>query len=322
MNSVAGKKIHIVSTVNGQVNEGMRNVATHIARAFEKNNEVRYSGLKDILSIVRNSCSCDVTMVFARANKLVYWLSRIIGFFSKNLWIVCVQKPDDDFAALTKKHPLKAGYLTIVEKDLDAVAVRPGFRKKLFDVGIKSDKFSPVDKQRQTELKKKYGFDPDRLLAIHVGHCSAGRGLEDFALIKDADKMVVASGMFENAKTVKTLEDYGVKIHKGYLEHVEEIYQMADVYIFPTHSTEFVISIPLSVMEALSCGVPVVGYQDFSNLSAISAEDDAILLIDDKSELNAAVICTAAKKRDKSYLKIAKTWEQVATDVLNVVGRD
>ena len=82
MNSHAGKKIHIVSTVNGQVNEGMRNVATHIAKAFEKNNEVRYSGLKDILSIVRNSCSCDVTMVFARANKLVYWLSRIIGFFS------------------------------------------------------------------------------------------------------------------------------------------------------------------------------------------------------------------------------------------------
>ena len=50
MSPVAGKKIHIVSTVNGQVNEGMRNVATHIARAFEKDNEVRYSGLKDIFS--------------------------------------------------------------------------------------------------------------------------------------------------------------------------------------------------------------------------------------------------------------------------------
>ena len=322
MNSHAGKKIHIVSTVNGQVNEGMRNVATHIARAFEKNNEVRYSGLKDIFSIVRNSCSCDVTMVFARANKLVYWLSRIIGFFSKNLWIVCVQKPDNDFVALTKKCPLKAGYLTIVEKDLDAVSVRSGFRKELFDVGIKADKFSTVDKQRQTELKKKYGFDPDRLLAIHVGHCSAGRGLEDFALIKDADRMVVASGMFENAETVKILEDSGVKIHRGYMEHVEEIYQMADVYVFPTHSTEFVISIPLSVMEALSCGVPVVGYRDFSNLSAISAEDDAIVLINDKSLLNAAVISAAAKKRCTSYLKVSKTWEQTAADVLNIVGRN
>ena len=322
MSSVAGKKIHIVSTVNGQVNEGMRNVATHIAKAFEKNNEVRYSGLKDLFSIVRNSCSCDVTMVFARANKLVYWLSRLIGFFSKNLWIVCVQKPNNDFAALTKKHPLKAGYLTIVEKDLDAVAIRPGFRKELFDVGIKADKFSPVDKNRQAELKKKYGFDPDRLLAIHVGHCSAGRGLEDFALIKDADRMVVASGMFENAETVKILEDSGVKIHRGYMEHVEEIYQMADVYVFPTHSTEFVISIPLSVMEALSCGVPVVGYRDFSNLSAIPAEDDAIVFVNDKSGLDAAVISAAAKKRGKSYLKVSKTWEQTAADVLNIVGRN
>lgn len=322
MSPVTGKKIHIVSTVNGQVNEGMRNVATHIAKAFEKDNEVRYSGLKEIFSIVRNSCSCDVTMVFARANKLVYWLSRMISFFSRNLWIVCVQKPDDDFAALAKKHPLKASYLTIVEKDLDSVAVRPGFRKELFDVGIKAEKFSPVDKKRQTELKKKYGFDPDRLLAIHVGHCSAGRSLEDFALIKDADRMVVASGMFENAETVKILEDSGVKIHRGYMEHVEEIYQMADVYIFPTHSTEFVISIPLSVMEALSCGVPVIGYRDFSNLSAIPAEDDAIVLVNDKSGLNAAVISAAAKKRDKSYLKVSKTWEQTAADVLNIVGRN
>ena len=321
-NSLSGKKIHIVSTVNGQVNEGMRNVATHIAKALEKDNEVRYSGLKNLASIIKNSFSCDVTMVFARANKLVYRLCRLISLFSRNLWIVCVQKPDNDFTALAGRHPLKTNYLTLLENDLAGINPGNGCRKETFNVGIKADKFSPVDKARQAELKAKYGFDPDRILVIHVGHCSAGRGLEDFAAITDADRMVVASGMFENAETVKTLNDAGVKIHNGYMEHVEEIYQMADVYLFPTRSAEFVISVPLSVMEALSCGVPVIGYKDFSNLSDIPAEEGAVSLIDDKSELDAAVTKAAAKKRDKSYLKVSRTWEQVASDVLNIVGRN
>lgn len=313
--------IHIISTVNGQVNEGMRNVATHISKAFEKDHEVRYSGLKDVASIIKNSRACDVTMIFARANKLVYWLSRAVTVFSKNLWIVCVQKPDADFTALVRKHPLKANYLTIVEKDLDEVMVRPGCRKELFSVGIKADKFSPVDKARQEKLKGKYGFSPNSPLVIHVGHCSAGRGLEDFAAISDADRMVVASGMFENAETVKTLEDAGVKIHKGYLEHVEEIYQMADVYLFPTHSAEFVISIPLSVMEALSCGVPVIGYKDYENLAAIPAAEGAVTLINSKGELNAAVAEAARRKQNQSYLIEPKTWEQVSDDVLSIVRR-
>ena len=313
--------IHIISTVNGQVNEGMRNVATHIAKAFEKDHEVRYSGLKDVASIIKNCRACDVTMIFARANKLVYWLSRIVSMFSKNVWVVCVQKPDANFTALVRKHPLKANYLTIVEKDLDEITVRSGCRKEVFNVGIKTDKFQPVAKDRQKELKAKFGIKTDRPLVIHVGHCSAGRGLEDFAAISDADRMVVASGMFENAETVKTLEDAGVKIHKGYLEHVEEIYQMADVYLFPTHSAEFVISIPLSVMEALSCGVPVIGYKDFENLAAIPAAEGAVTLINSKGELNAAVAEAARRKQNQSYLIEPKTWEQVSDDVLSIVSR-
>lgn len=312
-------KIHIISTANGQINEGMRNVATHITKAFQKDHEVCCSGLKDVVSIIKNSKACDVTFVFARANKLVYWLARIVEKFCKKVWIVCVQKPDAEYARLTEKHPLKASYLTLVEKDLDDVTVRDGYQKRTFSVGIKSDKFSPVDSNRALELKQKYGIAADKPLVIHVGHCSAGRGLEDFVSITNAERMVVASGMFENPQTVKTLEDAGVKIHKGYLENVEEVYQMADVYLFPTHSTEFVISIPLSVMEALSCGVPVVGYKDFENLAAVEAEEGAVMLVNDKSELNDAVLTMADKKRHQSYLVSSKTWDEIAAEVLDIV---
>ena len=314
------RKIHIISTVNGQTNEGMRNVATHIARAFEKSREVRYSGLRNICSIIRNCLACDVTLIFARANRLTYWLSRFAGILSRNAWIVCVQKPDADFTALVKKHPIRAGYLTILEKDLEEIRIREGYRKALFNVGINAEKFSPVDTAGQAELKRKYGIDPDRPLVIHVGHCSSGRGLEDFAAITGAERLIVASGMFENAGTVETLEKAGVKIHKGYLEHVEEIYQMADAYFFPTRSAEFVISIPLSVMEALSCGVPVIGYRDFENLSLIPAERCAVILISGPEEIGGAIREAAAKKRDRSYLTSPGTWEQTGNELLQIVS--
>ncbi len=313
------KKIHIISTVNGQVNEGMRNVATHIAKAFEKKYEVHYSGLKSIISIVSNSWLCDATMIFARANKMVYWLSRLICLFSRNVWIVCVQKPDAVFTTLTKKYALKASYLTISAYDLDDIEIRPGYRKEEFSVGIKTEKFVPVDKTRQMELKTKYGMKTDRPLVIHVGHCSSGRGLEDFLTITNTERLVISSGMFESEEIVKLLEASGVRIHKGYLEHVEEIYQMADVYLFPTRSTEYVISVPLSVMEALACGVPVIGYGDFENLKSIPSEDGAIKLISDKDELNDAIISMAEKKRNRSYLTEPKTWEQSAEEILKKI---
>ena len=312
-------QIHIISTINGQINEGMRNVATHISQAFEKTQEVKHSGLKNVASILINARSADVVMVFARANKQVYWMSRIISKINKNLWIVCVQKPDPNFVSLVKKHPLKANYLSIYERDLDEVCLHEGFKKALFTVGINAEKFCPVDSTKQTELKNKYGIDSSNPLVVHVGHCSSGRGLEDFITINNAERLIVASGMFEDPEIVKRLEEANVRIIRGYMEHVEEIYQMADVYLFPTHSNEYVISLPLSVMEALSCGVPVLGYREFHNLNGIPATNGAITFVDNMTDINECIQIVANKKSNMSYLQSPKTWEQVADDVLKTV---
>ena len=312
-------KIQIISTVNGQTNEGMRNVATHLSKALEKEHQVYYSGLKNIISIIRYSLSCDVTLIFARANKQIYWLSQIVSRLTRNTWIVCVQKPDKDFTTLVRKRPLRVNYLAIVAKDLEEIELCSGYRKELLSIGIRTDQFRPVNREQQIKLKTKYGINREKPLVIHVGHCSAGRGLTDFSAINNAERMVVASGMFENDETVNELKKAGVRIHRGYLEHVEEIYQMADVYLFPVHSTEYVISIPLSVMEALACGVPVIAYDDFNNLCEIPVEKDAIILVSDKKELSNAVSIAAEKKRNKSYLKSPKAWEAVAEELLGVI---
>lgn len=314
--------IHVIGTMNGQVNEGMRNIATHLAKEFEKENTVLYSGLKQIPQIVLNSRRADVTMIFARANKLVYSLASIVTKVCKNTWIVLVQKPDADFMRKNDRHTLKCSYLSITEGDLKDVKITSTRKKKLFSVGIKAEKFTPVSEKRQKELKQKYGLDPSKQLIIHVGHCSKGRGLEDFAKIHTAQRMIVASGMFEDENVAHILNDANIKIHKGYLENIEEVYQMADAYLFPTRSAEFVISIPLSVMEALSCGVPVIGYNSFENLHEITGSEGAITLIDNAEQIDDVLPEVIKKKSNHSLLEQVCSWSDVAQSVLKMVRED
>lgn len=316
--------IHVIGTVNGLENEGMRNVATHMARFFEKDNTVLYSDLKDVVSILKNSAKSDVTIIFARANKMVYWMTRIIGAFRKSLWLVFVQKPDQQFVRLQGNHPLNCNFFALLESDIVKLPCRDGYQKRILKIGIRLDKFVPVDDSCQRALKQKYGFDPDKKLVVHVGHCSAGRGLEDFTRVNHeiVQTMVVASGLFESEKTVNILQEAGVYVHKGYLENVEEIYQMADAYLFPTRSAEFVISIPLSVMEALACGTPVIGYDSFKNLKEIPSVQNAITLVDTPEDISRVLLKVMTQKKDVSLLKSAVTWEQAAEEALQLMKEE
>ena len=233
-----------------------------------------------------------------------------------------MQKPDRQFSMLNASHPLACSYLSLTEGDLVDVSVLPGQEKRLFHVGIKKEKFVSVSLDKKKALRAKYGLESNKPLVIHVGHCSAGRGLEDFLYVNDVQKLVVASGMFESQEVVSALENDGVRIIRGYLENVEEIYQMADVYLFPTKSTEFVISIPLSVMEALSCGIPVIGYESFRNLQEIKGKKDAINLVNDPSEISDLVKRLLNNPSSKSLLSDSYTWDEVATQVMGILQGD
>lgn len=314
-------KIHVIGTVNGVTNEGMRNVATHISRSFEKKHRVLYSSLRSPWAVCKNALQADVTLVFARGNPQVYWLMRVVELLCRNVWLVCVQKPMEKFAALNEKRPLKCGYFYLSSEDVQQITTVPGKEKHLFHAGINARKFAPAAVDKRLELKKKYGFDPTKPVAVHVGHCSSGRGLEAFLTLdkQKYQRLIVASGMFEDPDTVAALEADGIRIHRGYLECVEEIYQLADVYLFPTRSNEFVISIPLSVMEALACGTPVVGCRAFENLQHIGSADGAVTLVASNDGWAEAVCQAAAMKQSESLLKNAQTWDDSADRMIEVI---
>ena len=171
-------KIHIISTINGLENEGMRNIATHLSREFEKKHTVTHSGLKSVFSTIKNGRKSDVTFVFARAIKSVYYMLRLVRPFVKNICLFCVQPVPDEFSQLNKKHRVVDSCLTICNDD-----AKHAFNNEivhLVDVGINAEKFSPVSETEDVaRLRKKLNLPSDKTVVLHVGHCSSGRFLEE-----------------------------------------------------------------------------------------------------------------------------------------------
>ena len=311
--------IHVIGTVNGEVNEGMRNIATHSSRAFEKEHTVIYSGLRQLPKIIFDSKKAAVTFIFAWADKHIYELVRAVSALCPDVWVALVQKPSDEFISLVRDNPLGCSYLYIFDDDVRDLKVAEGKALRRFSVGINTEKFVPCDEAGSRELKEKYGFDPEKPLLLHVGHCSAGRGLEDFLHVRSAQRLIISSGMYEDESLVSSLEEDGVTIMSGYLRNVEEIFRMSDAYLFPTRSTENVISIPLSVMEALACGVPVIGYRTFVNFAGFGCSEGAVTFIDSPEEIDRILPEVAARKSPVSMLRDTGTWDDSAAEILRLV---
>lgn len=264
-------RILLIGTVNGKLDEGMRNVATHISKELSAKNTVTCVQLKDFAGIINNLFRSDYVLVCARADKKLYALSAILCRL-KPTGIILVQPADATYKKLCQRAGLPVTYYTIAKEDALSIPMVDLKRVVKIPVGINHQKFSPVDTMEQAELKRELGLSESKPVVLHVGHCSNGRRIEKFTQLLEADyeRVVITSGMFVDPAIEKKLKDSGVKILSGYIPNIEKYYQAADVYFFPTIDTNYVISIPLSVMEALSCGTPVVAYEALSGLKEIA----------------------------------------------------
>lgn len=129
--------------------------------------------------------------------------------------------------------------------------------------GVDTNRFVPVDVQQKMKLREKYGIPADKPVVLHVGHLTAGRNLNQLLKLDDSfHVMLVISSFALNVKDdvlhQELLKRDNVTLIERYLPDVQEIYQLADVYFFPVVEAGNCIDVPLSALEAASCGKPVV----------------------------------------------------------------
>lgn len=104
-----------------------------------------------------------------------------------------------------------------------------------------------------------------RPIAVHVGHLRRNRGLEHLIATKGAVRerleiIVQASPYFEpDAGVTDELEAAGIHVERQFVTNIADVYRSADLYLFPApEEGRGAIDLPLSVLEAVACGLPVV----------------------------------------------------------------
>lgn len=127
--------------------------------------------------------------------------------------------------------------------------------------GVDTGVFLPVDDAQKAALRDKYGIPMDKPVVLHVGHLKAGRNVERLLELRDdyLVLLVVSSATQQDAELRTRLESRpNIRIIDRYVQEIQELYQLADAYLFPVEQEENCIDIPLSALEAASCGIPVV----------------------------------------------------------------
>lgn len=231
-------------------------------------------------------------------------------------------------------------YVIAFYKRMDQlVVVNPSFIDKLVQYGIDqqnvtyipnfvdNERFHPVSKQRRQQLRDKYQLPQDRFIVLGSGQVQERKGVPDFIQLarQNPDVQFVWAGGFSFGRLTdgyselkKVVDNPPANLRfTGIVsrDEIAELNNCADLFLLPSYNELF----PMSVLEAFSCGTPVM-LRDLELYKSIiagdyeSAEDvnemqmKLTLLRNDPARLAHWQECAtqAAAKYSKQHL--AKEW--------------
>lgn len=199
-------------------------------------------------------------------------------------------------------------------------------RVRLLKTGIDTDEFFKVTPDEKARLRKKYGFGEDDTIVLHAGHMNYNRNADKLALAEDKYKVlfVVSSATKKDEKLRRfLLERKNVTLFERYADKMRELYQIADIYLFPVKEDNACIETPLSVLEAIACGLPVLT-TEYGQLKEFRGVD-GITFIDEinKRTLNEKIAEVLAEKKSADVKVIEKySFKNCASVILEEKERE
>lgn len=207
---------------------------------------------------------------------------------------------NDDFFYI-RKLALKAG---IYGRLLDnyVLTINDAMRKFLIEnLGIDSsrvqfvpypidtDRFKPINSKR--DLREKYGLPLDSPIVTYVGSLHSARGLSLLmrSFCKTLShfpqlKLFISHPNHKNSqayqKALRLIHDLNIEKNvyfTGPKSRIEEIYNLADIAVLP-FQRPYWIDPPLVLLEAMSCGCPVITTPVGSIRDIITHNENAILV--------------------------------------------
>jgi glycosyltransferase involved in cell wall biosynthesis len=169
---------------------------------------------------------------------------------------------------------------------------RFGFDAASIRSGVDFAKFRTVTPDVKKALRERFDLDPGAFTILHVGHLAPSRNLDVLVeLAKDGRNqvvMVASTSTTQDPAIKDRLTGAGVRVIDRAVPKIEELYQLSDAYLFPVLNPGGAIEMPLSVFEAMACGVPVLT-TPFGDLERVIPATPAVIFWRTDAELRQGV---------------------------------
>jgi len=139
---------------------------------------------------------------------------------------------------------------------------RLGCRTALLPPAVDVARFRPASPAEKEELRARYGLPASARVVTQVGHLKSKRNLDSLLAcqaLRGCQTVVVASTNTPQDEQIKqALRAAGTRVIDSYVPNIEDIYRFSDLYLFLAEEYTAAIELPLSVLEAMACNVPVI----------------------------------------------------------------
>ncbi|BHH84243.1 glycosyltransferase [Desulforhopalus sp. 52FAK] len=231
---------------------------------------------------------------------------RKYGFFARNLCKIFT--PKCTFTPLSKNSLYLSSF---------------GIRNKILPLGVDITKFYEFSDKRKQTIRSLFNISMEKIVLLHVGHIQDSRNLDWFVSIKneqpDLEIIVVGSTYNKDDEHVlEKLDSVGVKVIKEYISNIAELYNLADYYVFPVMRSDGAIGTPLSVIEAMSCNLPIITTQ-FGSLPDTFEEDDWFHYTDSPLKIIKILEKIPSGKCNNREKVISHSWPHIAKQLLGYI---
>lgn len=308
------------------MDEGMKNIGNHLFENLQsKGIDVRFLDLGDT-NMLSNpgrtmdfsfwqriySIDPDITHLVPGPSVRGLVLLELIARLTGSKSIATVTQPQ-----LSRLWSLVSGYfvpdrLLIQSPDVDEYYASRGFDTYLLPLsGVDLKKFSPVSAGTRQRLRRKLQLPQDDPVFLHVGHLTQNRNLGDLVPLANHGELLVVSspGTDTDVTVVDYLEEEGCQVRIEYCPDIEKYFQSADVYVFPVKSEDGSVKIPLTVLEAMACNVPVVT-TPFGGLPGLFDEGKGLQYVSFESETSYQAVLDCADRHLTKEVTLRRRVEQ------------
>lgn len=330
-------KICMLSDYSGTLDEGMRNIAFYLSRELSHNSEVlhlcllpwRNLLLPNFWRRIKDFHPQIIHFIPGPSIRSLIFVKVLKVLFPQAKTVVSATHPF--ISSFSKKfiRLFKPDLILTQSREKEALFSSAGCETRFLPNGVDTERFVPVSQEEKLRLRQKYQLEEGKFILLHVGSVDKERNtllFNQLQKIEGVQALIIGSVTLPMEPDVyQSLIDGGCLVWRRYFANIEELYMLSDCYIFPTFNWKKGVVLPLSVLEAMSCNLPVIS-TPFGGLPQLfTAGDGLSFAISDEEILTQfqgiRVSNFQAKTREKvlpySWESITKRLEHLYNELIN-----